>query len=63
MSMHLAPVQRRLVQEAIRDLEAANQKIIDALGQTDRCMTVCWNLQDLITDINSDILGIKDADC
>lgn len=61
--MELAPCQRRLIQSAIADLEAAYQKIQDALGEHEQCMLTCMDIQDLITDINSDILGLKDALC
>ncbi len=61
--MELAPVQRRLLQEAIADLERAYTKVSDALGETDACMMTCMDIQDIITDINTDILGLKDAFC
>ncbi len=61
--MELAPVQRRLLQEAIADLERAYTKVQDALGETDACMLTCMDIQDIITDINTDILGLKDAFC
>lgn len=61
--MELAPCQRRLLQEAIEDLERAYTKVQDALGESNQCMLTCMDIQDIITDINTDILGLKDAFC
>jgi hypothetical protein len=63
LKLKLAPVQRRLLQEAVANLERALLNVQDALGETDECMVTCMDIEDIITNINSDILGLKDDHC
>lgn len=54
--MYLAPVQQKLLREAIAKLEEAYQCVQDALGETDACQFTCSDIQDVIDDIKADLL-------